>query len=68
MPEIAGDAASYFNPESPEDMAEQIIRVLKDEGLRHNLIQKGWTRALRFRWEKTAAETLEFYRSVSGRE
>jgi glycosyltransferase involved in cell wall biosynthesis len=67
MPEVAGEAASYFNPESPEDMAGQIIHVLKDKGLRHNLIQKGWTRALDFRWEKTAAETLGFYRSVTER-
>jgi len=67
IPEVAGDAAVYFNPESPEDMAEKIIRVLEDEAMRHDLIEKGRLRALGFRWEKTAAETLGFYRSVSGR-
>jgi glycosyltransferase involved in cell wall biosynthesis len=68
MPEVAGGAASYFNPESPEDMAEKMIRVLEDKSMRQDLIEKGRTRALDFRWEKTAAETLEFYRFVSGRE
>lgn len=67
MPEVAGDAACFFDPESPEDMAEKMIRVLEDEDMRQDLIEKGRTRALDFRWEKTAAETLEFYRSVSGR-
>ena len=67
MPEIAGEAACFFDPESPEDMAEKMIRVLEDKDMRQDLIEKGRTRALEFRWEKTAAETLKFYRSISGR-
>jgi len=67
IPEVAGNAAAYFNPESPEDMAEKIIRVLEDKEMRHDLVEKGRIRALGFRWEKTASETLRFYRSVAER-
>jgi glycosyltransferase involved in cell wall biosynthesis len=66
MPEVAGDAAHYFDPESPDDMAEKMIRLLEDEDLKKTLTEKGRSRAIEFRWEKTAAETLAFYRTVAG--
>lgn len=64
IPEIAQDAALYFNPENPEDMAEKIILVLKDENVRQNLIAEGKKRVLDFDWRKTAQETLNFYKDV----
>ena len=64
MPEVCRDAAVYFLPDSPEDMAEKISSVIRDEDLRNELIAKGRERALDFRWEKAAAETLAFYESL----
>lgn len=64
LPEIAQDAALYFHPEEPEDMADCIIRLLRDEGLRQSLIAKGKRRVLDFDWRVTAVETLRFYQSV----
>ncbi len=66
MPEVAGDAALYFDPERPDDMAEKISMILQDEGLKQALIRKGRTRAQDFRWERTALETLTFYAAVAG--
>lgn len=64
LPEVAQDAALYFHPEEPEDMAENIVRLLEDEDLRQSLVAKGKRRVLEFDWESTAVKTLGFYQSV----
>lgn len=67
LPEVGGDAALYFRPEDPEDIAAKIIRLLSDGDLRTALRARGLDRARAFTWEKTATETLAFYRTVLGR-
>lgn len=67
LPEIAEDAAAYVDPENPEDMAEQIIHVLEDKDLQKNLVSAGEKRVHVFSWEKAAAESLDFYKSVMER-
>ena len=64
IPEVCRDAAVYFQPENPESMAEKVVSVLEDEGLRKRLIARGKERARDFSWKKTAEETLAFYESV----
>ncbi len=68
IPEIAQEAALYFRPEDPEDMAEKIIRLLVDETLRQSLRSEGKKRILDFDWKKAAAETLHFYQELVGKE
>jgi glycosyltransferase involved in cell wall biosynthesis len=64
--EIGGDAVLLADPKSPQDMAEKITQVLKDEKLRKDLITKGETRAKKFDWGKTAKDTYDVYKSVIG--
>lgn len=64
MPEIAQDAALFFHPEDPEDIADKIIIALKNEDLRETLKARGRKRVLDFDWGTTAAETLSFYRDI----
>lgn len=54
MQEIAGDAALYANPADPASLAEQLMRMYKDENLRKELIQQGQTASARFSWDHTA--------------
>jgi len=61
LPEVLGDAAIYFNPLDVDDMAEKIKKALLDEGLRKNLIQKGFEQIKKYSWQKMARETLEVY-------
>jgi glycosyltransferase involved in cell wall biosynthesis len=61
IPEIAGDAALYFDPEDAEDMADRILLALDDTDLRQDLVERGYRQAERFRWERTAEETLALY-------
>jgi len=67
LPEVGGEAALYFNPDDPADIAETLLRILDDNGLRRVLRAKGRERARLFRWEKTAEETLALYKAVGGR-
>lgn len=64
LPEVGGDAAVYFDPEQPQDMAEKINRVCSDKGFRENLIEKGFERSRLFSWDNTAQQTLKVYEKV----
>ena len=64
FPEIAGDAAVYFDAYSIESMTENIKKVLYDENLRKNMIQKGQERLKLFSWKKTAQDTKKTYKKV----
>jgi glycosyltransferase involved in cell wall biosynthesis len=64
LPEVGRDAALYFHPEETEDMADKIIRVLRDDTLRQELRSKGQQRLADFSWSETAAQTLQFYQSL----
>jgi len=64
LPEVAGDAAVFFDPFSVKDMAESIASVATDLQLRANLRQKGFKNLERFSWKKTAAETVAVYNEL----
>ncbi len=64
IPEIAKDAALYFDPYEPEDIANKIILVLKDNELKRRLVENGEKRVLDFDWTTAAAETLKFYHEI----
>ncbi|MEE9500760.1 MAG: glycosyltransferase family 1 protein [Candidatus Aminicenantaceae bacterium] len=64
LPEICSDAAIFFDPDQPEDMAKAILSVLKDTDLREDLVKRGEQRVLDFSWKSTAEQTLSIYRSL----
>ncbi|MCW3123502.1 MAG: glycosyltransferase family 4 protein [Flavipsychrobacter sp.] len=55
MPEVAGDAALLVDPSSPEDIAEKMHLIYKDEALRTKLIANARVQVKKFDWEKSAA-------------
>ncbi|MDD5252209.1 MAG: glycosyltransferase family 1 protein [Patescibacteria group bacterium] len=59
LPEVAGDAALYADPNQPEEFAEQMRHVTTEAGLREGLIAKGRERVRQYSWEKTAAMTWD---------
>ena len=61
LPEVAGDAALLFDPESPPAIADAIERLLVDEALAARLREAGRAQAARFTWEATARGTLASY-------
>ena len=64
MREIGNDAAIYFSPDSPNELSQNISRMLNDPALRQSLIEQGKCNAEIFSWEKTAKETAELFDAV----
>jgi glycosyltransferase involved in cell wall biosynthesis len=64
LPEVYGDAAVYFDPNSAQDMADKITSVLSDESLRKELVEKGYIQAKKYSWRRMAEQTLEVYSQV----
>lgn len=61
LPEVAGEAARYFDPYSVQGIAEALSDLLADEQLSAALARRGRERQAAFTWEATARGTLESY-------
>lgn len=59
LPEVVGDAGILFDPEDSKSLSELILKVINNEGLRRELIEKGLNHVKSFSWEKTAQGILE---------
>lgn len=64
LPEVAGEAASMFNPDDEQDFLEKMNSLVNDIDLRENLIAKGSKRVEQFSWEIHYAKTLAVYHSL----
>jgi len=64
LPEVAGEAAMYFNPKSKLSMLSSVKKVVYDKNLRSQLIEKSIQRMREFSWEKTAKKTKKLYESI----
>jgi len=62
--EVAKDAALYFDPGSPDDMAGAIRLLLDDRKLGEKLVEAGRKRLESFKWEDSAKKTMEVYRQA----
>ncbi|HEX7592636.1 MAG TPA: glycosyltransferase family 1 protein [Anaerolineae bacterium] len=56
LPEVAGDAALYFDPRDVDALTDALHRALADDALRADLRARGFAQAKKFSWEKAAAE------------
>lgn len=65
LPEIAGDAARYFDPDDPDSIREAVDVLLRDEEARRDLVAKGHARLGQFTWSETARQTKAVYRSLA---
>ena len=64
LPEIAGDAAITTPPGTPSRLAKEMIRVLSDRDLAHEMRERGMNRARRFDWTETAARAVDLFNRV----
>ena len=55
---IAADAAILFDPHDEDAMQAALVRLLEDDELRAELVERGRKRAHAFRWEESARITL----------
>lgn len=68
LPEVAGEAACYFDPENAAELADVLTKAATDAVWRKASSALGRERAARFSWKNTARRTLEIYREVLDRE
>jgi glycosyltransferase involved in cell wall biosynthesis len=61
LPEVAGDAAVYFDPTDTRAITAAIESILDDSKLRERLHATGLVQAAKFSWEATARVTLASY-------
>jgi glycosyltransferase involved in cell wall biosynthesis len=54
MPEIAGDAALFIDPFSPESISNAMTQLATNEILRQELIAKGRIQKEKFSWQRSA--------------
>lgn len=64
MPEVYGNAAYYFDPNNPQDIAAKISEVLNSATLRTRLIKNGYQQLKKYSWKKWAQENLDVYKSL----
>ena len=59
MPEVAGNAAIYFEPTSDESIAEAMERIWMDTQLRQRLISNARVQRQKFSWEQAASRLYD---------
>ena len=64
MPEVAGDAALLVDPENTAEIRNAIIKILNDENLRNELIEKGKENVKRFSPSYIAQKYADLYEKM----
>jgi len=61
LPEVAGEAAMFVDPEDTRGLGMALERLLVDASLRAEMILKGEQRISSFTWNKSADALREWY-------
>jgi glycosyltransferase involved in cell wall biosynthesis len=64
IPEIAGEAGLLVRPSAPNELADALLAVLRDEQLAARLAAAGHERNRLYRWSETARKTMAVYREA----
>lgn len=68
FPEVAGDAALYFDDGDGATLCSNIETLLYDSSIRELMIEKGRNRLIEYSWDKCAQETAQVYRMVANKQ
>jgi len=64
FPEVAGDAAVYFDPYDEISIKSAVEKLLNNKALRDEQVLKGYKQAEKFSWKKCTEETIKVYQKV----
>lgn len=62
LPEVGGEAISFFETNNLDDCENEILKVLDNDDLQREMILKGLKRVKDFSWGRCSRETLEVLR------
>ena len=65
MPEVGGNAALYASPTDVNELAEQMMQLYKNETMRNQMIQLGFTQSAKFSWDESAKKLWQIIEGVS---
>jgi glycosyltransferase involved in cell wall biosynthesis len=65
FPEMAGDAALFFDPNHVKDITDKISQLLSEPSLVQTLVERGAERVKSFTWETTITRTLSLLENVN---
>jgi glycosyltransferase involved in cell wall biosynthesis len=63
--EVIGDAGVVIDPGQPEEIANALSRVVRDDDLADELTRAGRARAAEMTWARCAERMVEVYRGVA---
>jgi len=66
MPEVAGAAGNYIEPDEPEGLRDAMNRLIEDQAHWQTCTDAGLLQARLFTWERCAQVTARAYRQVMG--
>jgi len=61
LPEVLSDAALLVNPYNALELAEAIVSLANDEGLRDAFVEKGLEQAKKYSWVESARKTVDVF-------
>jgi glycosyltransferase involved in cell wall biosynthesis len=64
LPEVLGDAALYFAPQDPDELAAQLAKVVTEDSVHDDFRARGFNRVKRYSWKKMAQEILAVYKEA----
>lgn len=65
IPEVCGEAALYFDPHDPQEIAQRVRQVVTGDALREQLRQKAIAQAQKFSWRTCALQTFEIVNAIA---
>lgn len=66
LPEVAGDAALFFDPYNPDDIAATIEKFYNNKDYPKQLVEKGTEQLKSFSWQKYAKDVVDVYKAYFG--
>lgn len=68
LPEVGGDAATYFDPENLNQFKFATLELLQDKSLREKLQKMGFEQLKKFSWKKVVLETKAVYNKIKNKQ
>jgi len=62
--EIADDAASFFDPKSPDSIKEKIENLVYSKENKEKFINEAYRQIKKFTWKNCANNTLDVYKKI----
>ncbi len=64
MKEVLGESALFCDAKNNESLLKGLERIIDDQALRKNLIEKGYLQSLLYSWQQMAGQTQKNYQEI----